>query len=114
MQLNIAFLFHAYQPWWQFSHVLDQIITECYYPIFSNLKEDERFRLTLNVNWSLVELFQQNNYNDLVDLLDKLIKTDRIEFTGTSAYHAFMPLISDWMRHLQINLQEQNMKNLFF
>ncbi|MEM3374711.1 MAG: hypothetical protein QXE31_05875 [Candidatus Woesearchaeota archaeon] len=113
MQLNIAFLLHAYQPWWQFPSVLEQITQESYNPIFSDLLNDERFKLTLNVNWSLVELFQHYNYNDLIALLEQLTKTKRIEFTGTSAYHAFMPLISDWMRNLQIDLQEKNMKDVF-
>ncbi len=113
MQLDVAFLLHAYQPWWQFSNVLEQIVKETYQPNWTKLVKDERYHLSLNLNYSLVELFKNNNMDFMNELAQQMIDTKRIDLTGTSAYHAFLPLVTDKQRDFQVVLQEKKMNKTF-
>lgn len=113
MTVNLGFLLHAYQPWWQFPNVLKKITEEAYKPNFTKLCEDSRYRMTLNINFALVELFENNNFNDLTDLVQHLIESERIEITSSSAYHAFLPLVTKDQVELQIEIQQERMKELF-
>lgn len=85
---------HIYQPADQQPDILEAIIAQSYRPIFTNLLENPRVRLTLNVSGALLELFDKYGYRDLLDILRTLAESGRVEFTSSSKYHAFLPFIS--------------------
>ena len=86
---------HFYQPAKQQEDILEAIVTQAYRPIFKGLEANKRVNLTININGALIELFDRYKYHDLIDILRKLGRERRVEFTSSAKYHAFLPLIED-------------------
>lgn len=108
--LHLVSLLHAYQPWWQYGDVLDRIVAECYRPIFSFLLRDDRYHVALNIQWSLIELLHQRGHQDvLADLISLRLKTNRIEVTGSAAYHPLLPFIDSGHAQKQIVCQREKL-----
>lgn len=84
---------HIYQPAEQQPDILEAIVVQSYRPIFSYIAENKNVKLTLNVNGSLLELFDKYGYQDLIDNLRKAGDEDRLEFTSSAKYHAFLPFV---------------------
>jgi hypothetical protein len=92
-KIRWANFLHIYQPIDQQQDILEAVVTESYRPLLEGLKKNKKSRLTLNINASLVELFDKYGYRDLIDLLRELITEGRLELTGSAKYHAILPLI---------------------
>ncbi len=103
---------HFYQPADQQPDILESIVAQCYRPIFQGFARHPHLRLTINVNGSLLELFDRHGYHDLIDLLRKAAQDGRIEFTGSAKYHALLPFLprSEMERQITIN----NETNAYF
>jgi len=103
---------HFYQPAEQQPDILESIVVQSYRPILIGLKEHKRVKLTLNINGVLLELFDKYKHHDLIDILRKLGKEGRIEFTSSAKYHAFLPFLEEEeiIRQIKIN----NETNRFF
>jgi len=86
---------HIYQPAEQQKDILESVVAQSYRPILEGLKKTKRARLTFNINGSLLELFDDGGYRDLIDILRKLGDEGRIEFTSSAKYHAFLPFLED-------------------
>ncbi len=104
---------HIYQPANQQKKILGAVVAECYRPLLNEIKKDSKARITLNINASLVELFHEHGYRDLIDLLKELGNTGQIEFTGSAKFHAFLPLLprDEVIRQIKLN-DETNKKYL--
>lgn len=102
--IYIGFLLHQYQPPNQIPFVLEQIIEECYKPLFTLLRDHPMARFTVNMNWSLTEQLLRHGHQNLLEILYGAYKSGKIEFTGSAAYHAILPLIPDEERERQIEL----------
>lgn len=98
---------HLYQPWWQFPNKLVEITDECYRPNLRQIVADPRFRMTLNVNYSLVEQWQRDNDNVMIDLINQLVEAEHVELTNTLGHHAFTPLINERQFRVQVGIQER-------
>jgi predicted glycosyl hydrolase (DUF1957 family) len=85
---------HVYQPADQQPEVLEAIVAQSYRPLFTHFRDNPKARITLNINGSLLELFDTYGYHDLIDLLKEAAKKGHIEFTGSAKYHAFLPFLS--------------------
>jgi ribosome-associated translation inhibitor RaiA len=96
---------HIYQPAEQQPDILEAIVAQSYRPIFEGLEKHQRVRLTFNINGALLELFDKYKYHYLIDILRKLGREGRIEFTGTAKYHAFLPFLGkdEIIRQIKIN-----------
>lgn len=103
---------HFYQPFDQQPDILEAIVTQSYRPIIESLKKNRHVRLTLNINGSLLELFDKYGYRDLIDNLRELGERGQIEFTGSAKYHAFLPFLKqdEIIRQIKTN----NETNTFF
>src|SRR3989338_5732175 len=97
---NVSFLFHMYQPPWQYPEVLNWIS-----------KND--FKVTLNINYSLVELLRKNNLEKIIENIGRGVENGNIELTGTSAYQAILPLIPETEARRQIKLNHEKNKQVF-
>ena len=102
--IHLGFLLHIYQPPNQFRPVFDRIVGECYDPLLRMINRRPGARFTMNLNWSLTELFLKWGYREMVDLIREALRLGRIEITGTAAYHAILPLIPPQEQERQIRL----------
>lgn len=86
---------HIYQPAGQQPDILESVVVQSYRPILKGILENKKVRLTLNINGSLLELFDKYHYLDLIDMLGRLIKEGRVELTTSAKYHALLPFLSE-------------------
>jgi len=103
---------HIYQPARQQPDILESIIAQSYRPIFEGILKHKKVRLTFNINGALVELFDKYKYFDLIDILRKLGKENRIEFTSSAKYHAILPFLEKEEIIRQIKANDET--NKFF
>ncbi|MCL5733641.1 MAG: hypothetical protein M1334_03205 [Patescibacteria group bacterium] len=101
---------HFYQPAGQQEDIIESIVNQSYRPIIEGIKRDKKIRITLNINGALFELFDKYKYRDLIDDLRKLNEDGRVEFTGSSKYHAFLPLIEEKEIIRQITTNNESLK----
>lgn len=98
---------HMYQPVDQQPDILEAIVAQSYRPLIEGLKGRPHVRLTLNVTGSLLELFEKYGYKDLLNDLRELCATGRIEFTGSTKYHALLPFLTEPEMIRQITLNSE-------
>lgn len=96
---------HLYQPAEQQPDILESIVVQSYRPILEHIAKNKKVRLTLNINGSLIELFDKYGYSDLIGSLKKGGEEGRIEFTSSAKYHAFLPFLKeeDIIRQIKAN-----------
>ncbi len=104
--MKIGFLLHLYQPSTQTDAALKTVVSECYVPLLKLIKANNYARFTLNVPLSLLELLDNHGYTDILDQLKELYDTERIELTGSAAYHPLLTKISNDFATKQIVLNE--------
>lgn len=104
---------HIYQPPWQSKDVVDRIAKETYFPLTELLGKLKRGKVTLNINASLAELFDQYGYKKLLKKLSSLAKRGQVEFVSSAAYHAFLPLLPEREIKRQIDLNNHLNKKYF-
>lgn len=92
--MHWANFLHFYQPIDQQPDILEAVIVQSYRPLLQGFRARPRVRLTININGSLLELFDRYGYQDLIDTLRFLGKEGRVEFTATPKYHAILPFLS--------------------
>ncbi|MBT6691704.1 polysaccharide deacetylase family protein [Candidatus Parcubacteria bacterium] len=103
---------HIYQPPWQHRGVIEQIASESYEYLFTLLNKYRNFSCTLNVTGSLVEQLA-NVRPDLLVKLKKLVDRGQIEITGSSKYHALLPLLNEREIKRQIELNQEVLAQYF-
>ncbi|MEK7593486.1 MAG: hypothetical protein AAB464_02115 [Patescibacteria group bacterium] len=105
-----ANFFHFYQPADQQEDILEAIVRQSYKPVLEEIAKNKNIRLTLNINGALLELFDKYKHSHLIDILRKIGSEGRIEFTSSSKYHAFLPLIEDKEIIRQIKINDETNK----
>ncbi len=98
-----ALLVHFYQPPTQIHSVLDKVTDESYRPLLNMLRENSNARVTVNICGVLTEMLAEHGKFDVIEGLAELAAKGQIEFTGTSKYHAILPLIPKDEIKRQIN-----------
>ncbi len=111
--ISLGFLLHIYQPPNQFRQVFDRIVEECYAPLLKMIIRRSGARFTLNLNWSLTELFLKWDHREMVDLIREALRLGRIEITNTAAYHPILPLIPPAEQERQIHLNYEKNREVF-
>jgi predicted glycosyl hydrolase (DUF1957 family) len=113
MTVYFAMLLHIYQPPVQIPSVIKKIANETYRPLIKSLKENPIGKITLNINAVLTELLDDFSLNDIIDGFALLGYNDQIEFTGSSKYHALLPLTPPAEIERQIKLNEETNRHYF-
>ncbi len=98
---------HIYQPHGQQPDILEMVVKQSYRPLVENLLRHDGARITLNINGSLLELFDQYGYHDLIEGLAKAGQQGKVEFTGSAKYHALMPFLSPQEMRRQIDINNE-------
>lgn len=111
--MKIIFLLHFYQPHDQQDDILERIVNESYRPLIAGLLSNEGARVVVNVSGVLLDLLVKKGYTDIIDDLRKLLERGQVEMTGSSMYHAFLPLIPDAEVVRQIELNTEFNKEVF-
>jgi hypothetical protein len=109
--MYLANLLHFYQPANQQPDILDAVVHQSYLPVLQGIYRSKNSKITLNVTGALLELFDKYKYFELLDLLKKCVKEGKIELTGSSKYHAFLPLIPIKEVRRQIELNTATLKH---
>ena len=113
MTVYFSLLFHIYQPPIQIAPVIKQISNECYRPLIRSLKTYPNAKITLNINATLTEQLDDYGLNDIITGLSLLAYNGQIEFTGSSKYHALLPLTPPAEIKRQIKLNEDTNRHYF-
>lgn len=106
----LGILLHCYQPPWQDKEVLDKIVNQCYQPLFDFILWHPELTLTVNINYSLLELLKKYRYQDLINAIRRSVELGRIELAGSGAYHPILPLLPENECRRQILLNEQGIE----
>ncbi|MFA5070278.1 MAG: UvrB/UvrC motif-containing protein [Patescibacteria group bacterium] len=104
---------HIYQPPTQKPYWVKKIADESYRRIVAELKRAPEAKLTLNVSAILVELFEQNGCQDLIDDIRMLLKRGQIELTASAKYHPLLPKLPKEEVIRQVKLNHEAHKKYF-
>lgn len=98
---------HIYQPYGQQPDILEMVVKQSYQPLIENLLKHDGARITLNINGSLLELFDKYGHHNLIEGLAEAGRQGKVEFTGSAKYHALMPFLSEreMLRQIEINTE---------
>ncbi len=96
---------HFYQPAQQQADILEAVVAQCYRPVIASIFNNPRAKLTININGSLLELFDKFGYKDLIQMLRAVGERGQVEFVGSAKYHAFLPFLEkdEILRQIRIN-----------
>lgn len=103
---------HFYQPANQQKDILEAVVKQSYYPIFKKIDELPNVSITVNITGSLLELFERDNYTELLEFIRRSVKSGKVELTGGCKYHAFMPLLPEKELIRQIEQNEQTISRV--
>jgi len=101
---------HLYQPADQQPDILEAVVKQSYEKLIQGIKLNPRIKLTMNVNGSLLELFDKHGYHYLIDGLREAAGNGSLELTASAKYHAFLPLISENEIQRQIEINNETAK----
>ncbi|MFH0819423.1 MAG: UvrB/UvrC motif-containing protein [bacterium] len=104
---------HLYQPHNQKPYWVKKIANESYRKLIKGLLANRQAKAVININACLVELFQKNGCQDIINGLRTLARRDQIEFTDSAKFHAFLPLLPEKEIIRQIKLNHQTNKKYF-
>ena len=104
---------HIYQPPTQKEIWIKRITDESYRKLLGGLLKVKRARLTLNINGVLCDFLAKYGGEDVLDMINALLKAGIIELTGSAKYHAFLPLLPEAEIERQILLNEESLKKYF-
>ncbi len=103
---------HIYQPPWQTVGVLEQVASQSYEYLISLFKKYPQYKATINISGCLLDvLFELRP--DLIKDLQALVKRGQIELTGSSKFHALLPLLDPVEVVRQIKLNEEALRRYF-
>jgi len=109
-----ANLLNIYQPSDQKKHIIRKVVKESYRPLLKTLKKNPKVKITLNIPSCLTEtLSKDKEFSNIIKDIKKLSAAGQIEFTGSSGFHAFLPLIHTGEIRRQIQLNERINKEIF-
>lgn len=104
---------HFYQPWNQQFDILERIVNESYRPLTRGFLSNNKAKVVININGSLLELLEKYGFNDIIDDLKILVNRGQVELTSSAMYHPFLPLIPEKEIVRQIELNNKTLKKYF-
>ena len=104
---------HIYQPHDQSKEILERVANESYRPLFEGFLKIPKFKINLNINGALTEIFYKKGHQDIIENIKKLAETNRLEFTESAKYHALLPFLDEKEIIRQIKKNNQTNKKYF-
>lgn len=103
---------HIYQPPWQTVGVVQQIASQSYDYLIYLFKKYPKYQATVNISGCLLDVLAELR-PDLIKDFQGLIKKGQLELTGTSQFHALLPLLSSEEIFRQIELHRMTLQKYF-
>lgn len=103
---------HMYQPPWQDKGVVERVGIESYDYLITLFEKYPNFKCSLNITGNLIEQLGEINPK-LLKRLQKIVKSGQVELTGSSKYHALLPLLSSKDIKRQIKLNQEVLSKYF-
>ncbi len=103
---------HMYQPPWQDKGVVERVSIESYDYLITLFEKYPSFKCSLNITGNLIEQLEEINPK-LLKRLQKIVKSGQVELTGSSKYHALLPLLSTKEAKRQIQLNQEVLNKYF-
>lgn len=104
---------HIYQPPWQNPKLVRAITSESYELLVGLFKRFPNFRATFNIAGTLLDTLASLGFTKLINDVNELLTKGRIELTGSSQFHAFLPRLPAAEIQRQIQLQENTLARHF-
>jgi len=104
--VKIALLLHLYQPPTQDEAVFRKIFSQCYQPLIKLIRTKKNLSITLNIPLSLLEQADRYGYGSWISEIKDLYVSERVELTGSAAYHPLLTKLSEESAEKQIVLNE--------
>jgi len=104
---------HIYQPPDQLFDILERVVNESYRKLIEGLRQNQKAKITLNINAGLTEQLAQHKYNNILEGIKFLAERGQIEFTESAKYHPFLPLVPGEEIVRQIKLNNETNKFYF-
>ncbi|MBP7927569.1 hypothetical protein KAZ57_00270 [Patescibacteria group bacterium] len=111
--MNLAFVFHLYQPPTQKKSVLKQIVESCYIPLIKSIKNSKHLKATLDVPLSLTYQLEAAGYTDLLSSIKDLYENEKVELVSSAAYHPLLTKLPDSLVEREIVMDEFSMAHYF-
>ena len=111
--ISLGLLLHIYQPPDRFDDLLHRVVRESHRPLLRLLQARPDARVSLNLNWCLTEKWLEKGFEDCVESLDSLLRWERVELTGSAAYHPILPLIPRHEIRRQISYNSERHQEVF-
>jgi predicted glycosyl hydrolase (DUF1957 family) len=102
-----------YQPPWQDAGTLEDAAKRCYGWVIPRLASQKDFKVTINSNYSLSELFLKHGLGKIVDALGEGLQNEAFEITATAAYHPLLPLLPEDEIRRQIDINDSKHREIF-
>ena len=103
---------HIYQPPWQTVGVVQQVASQSYEYLISLFKKYPQYKATINISGCLLDMLSELR-PDLIKDLQVLVKRGQIELTGSSKFHALLPLLDTTEVVRQIMLHDEALNKYF-
>ena len=103
---------HIYQPPWQTVGVVQQIASQSYEYLIALFKKYPQYKASINISGCLLDMLFELR-PDLIKELQTLVKSGQVELTGSSQFHALLPLLDKEEVVRQIKLQENTLGKYF-
>lgn len=113
--MKVALFFHIYQPPTQFPEITRQISQSSYERFTEALENSAHGKLTLNLAASLTKQLVKLGRGHLLEQWTNLVKEEKLELTGTAAYHPLLTKLPVEQVRRQVKLNERiNRENLLW
>lgn len=113
-KLKWGMFLHFYQPFNQHRDIVEAVVNQCYGPIFEGLLSKKDVKITVNVSGALLEVLDRFGFDKVIQNMSLLYKKGFVEFTSTSCYHAFLPMLPDNEVVRQITLNDELLNKYIF
>ena len=92
--MKLGMFFHLYQPAYQRKHIVDAVTAESYFPLSKMLLKQNSGKITMNVTGSLFEMWDKFGHKETLENYRKLAESNKVEFTASVKFHAFLPFLT--------------------
>jgi len=111
--LNWINFLHIYQPPTQDRETLKKVFEESYSQIPNLLDGYPKFKITLNITGTLLEKFQEKDFGNLLERINRYVSEGRIELVSSAFFHPILPLMPESEVRHQIKLGLEKGKEIF-
>lgn len=106
-EIDVGFVLHFFQPWWNAPEIVRRVTEQCYGPFFKFAATTRApFVCTVNVHAGLIE-FLRKHYPETFGHFQSALMAGKLELLGTAREHPIIPIIPFRETRRQIRSDEE-------